>query len=418
MKKSDKRIDILIVGGNYIGKGAEAMMLVTRDQIKKKLPNARFWVKPGNLKDAEKFKSDGFNLIYKKSTIRFLTAINILTGFLFSPFKNKKPNMKSEMRLSNAFRATDAMVDISGFASSDKFGPGSARGRWMLATLASFSGNKIIYLPQSWGPFQNKKNRRYTRWMLKKASLVFARERISYQHLIETNCVKPDQVFVSKDIAFLFQVENCEKIAGEAMTNIGLKEPSRPYVTITPNMQIYRRMEGEDTKNHYIQIVFGIIQHFLNNTNLNIVLIPHEASYHRRNDMELCALLKDMAKTPDRIGILKEGESAASVKAVIGCSEFLLASRYHSLVAALSMRKPVGVIGWAHKYDELMEDVGLSDYVVDPTKNQQKIPPEKVIIKAYEEREMIIEKIKKTVPKIEQNIDDVFDKTVKTLREK
>ena len=52
----NKNINIMIVGGNYIGKGAEAMMLVVRDEIRKIFPKSIFWLKPINPEEAEKLK--------------------------------------------------------------------------------------------------------------------------------------------------------------------------------------------------------------------------------------------------------------------------------------------------------------------------------------------------------------------------
>ena len=54
----------MIIGGNYIGKGAEAMMLVVRDQIREKVPEARFWLTPKRAQDVDKLKEDGFNKIH------------------------------------------------------------------------------------------------------------------------------------------------------------------------------------------------------------------------------------------------------------------------------------------------------------------------------------------------------------------
>jgi polysaccharide pyruvyl transferase WcaK-like protein len=86
----------------------------------------------------------------------------------------------------------------------------------------------------------------------------------------------------------------------------------------------------------------------------------------------------------------------------------LVASRYHSLVAALSMGTPVSVIGWSHKYDELMQSVQLSEYIVDPVRKGEFDNTLKVIQNAYRNRIDISEKIKKNVPEIEKKISEIF----------
>lgn len=408
--ENDKPLNIMIVGGNYIGKGAEAMMFVVRDQIRRRFPNSKFWLIPNSPGEAEKLQKDGFCLIYQKSGERLKKLFQMLCGFCGIRRKSKLVNIKSGQSLCNPFMATEIVIDISGFSSSDQIGVHSAKARWLNFMWAAYAGNKIVFMPQSWGPFQNKSVRRFTRWMLKKANLVCAREKISYQYLIDAHCVKPDAVVHSNDIAFLFEVKDYEKAAHELLDKIGLNYPTKPFIAITPNMRIYERVEGKNAENQYIQTLVQVIQHFINQTDRNIVLIPHEASLNRQNDPELCVLLKDLACNPGRVSMLTGEESAAQVKSVIGLSEFLVASRYHSLVAALSMRTPIAVIGWSHKYDELMQIVGLSDYIVDPVRSREKKDPLKVVIKAYQCRQEIAYQLKLKMPSIENNVRAIFEK--------
>jgi polysaccharide pyruvyl transferase WcaK-like protein len=114
---------------------------------------------------------------------------------------------------------------------------------------------------------------------------------------------------------------------------------------------------------------------------------------------------------PDRVAMLSGNESARQMKAVIGISDFLIASRYHSLVAAFSMRTPVAVIGWSHKYDELMQLVGLADFIVDPVRKYENDDQLiEIVTKAYKQRDIIAAKLVEKVPKIERDVRTVFGK--------
>ena len=57
--------------------------------------------------------------------------------------------------------------------------------------------------------------------------------------------------------------------------------------------------------------------------------------------------------------------SAEQLQAMIGQCRFMVASRFHAMVFALSMQVPVMVVGWSHKYGEVMEQFGLEGYAVD-----------------------------------------------------
>ena len=76
-----KYIDIYIIGGNFIGKGAEAMMLVTKQQIHKRIPNARFWIQPVNPENEEKYKEIGFNIVYTQKRNRLARRLLHLIFF-------------------------------------------------------------------------------------------------------------------------------------------------------------------------------------------------------------------------------------------------------------------------------------------------------------------------------------------------
>ncbi|HOL32172.1 MAG TPA: polysaccharide pyruvyl transferase family protein [Anaerohalosphaeraceae bacterium] len=415
MMENDKPLNIMIVGGNYIGKGAEAMMLVVRDQISRRYPNANFWLIPNSADEAEKLKQDGFKLIYQKKGRRFIKLLQLLCGFLGIQQKTGLSAVESGQSLINPFMATDAVVDISGFVSSDQIGGRAAKGRWLNYMWAAYAGNKIFFMPQSWGPFENKTVRRFTKWLLKKASFICAREKISFRYLIDSGCAKANYVLHSYDIAFLFDVHGSEKRACDLLSLIGLKDSNLPFITITPNMRIYERVQGKDGNNKYIALILEIIRYFLDHTDHNVILIPHEASLNRPNDPELCMLLKELARNPDRVAMLTGKESALEVKSVIGQSDFLVASRYHSLVAALSMRTPVAVIGWSHKYDELMQVVGLSDYVIDPVRNLENKDVIEMVKKAYQKRQEIAFQLKEKLPLIENNVHVVFEKIMAIL---
>ena len=56
--------------------------------------------------------------------------------------------------------------------------------------------------------------------------------------------------------------------------------------------------------------------------------------------------------------------NSTQVKKIIAGCEVLVASRYHSCVAALSSGVPVLVVGWHHKYDELLSLYGQDKWAL------------------------------------------------------
>jgi polysaccharide pyruvyl transferase WcaK-like protein len=49
------------------------------------------------------------------------------------------------------------------------------------------------------------------------------------------------------------------------------------------------------------------------------------------------------------------------LRAVIAAGAVLLTSRFHAMISALTERTPLLVIGWSHKYAEVLAPFGLTD---------------------------------------------------------
>jgi colanic acid/amylovoran biosynthesis protein len=300
----------------------------------------------------------------------------------------------------NVYRCTDAVVDIQGFTGSDEFGPQPAIHRRRSYELASATGNRVILMPQSWGPFENPVVRENVSALVRLADVVFARERQSLEYLADLPGVDVGRVVLAPDIAFQFRSDPPE--AGQMLlAGHGLPPGRRPLVGITPNMRIVERTHGKAGDNVYFRSLVEISRFFLDETDCGLVLIPHEHTPGRANDPELCASLAASLDAPDRVISLTGQESAASIKSLIGQLEFLVASRYHSLVAAISMRTPVAVIGWSHKYDELMQRAGLAEWIVDPARRPD-VTAQEVVLAAWQDRDRIRASMLRHVPELEQ----------------
>jgi len=390
---------IMITGGNFYGKGAEAMMLTVRDAIAGSIPHALCCAPPLTQLDYQRMIQHGIHPVNRRNQSFFGKLATTLTALVNIPRKTIDLENLPDGGVVNVFRVTKFVVDVSGFASSDQFGPGNARGRWTRVKLARNAGNKIIFMPQSWGPFRNRLVRLFTQLMLRDAELIFAREQTSYDHLQELR-IDHKKIELAPDIAFQFQAGPPET-AQQILTEHGLADPGRPIIGITPNMQIYQRTGAGGPNNPYVRVLNRIIDYFLRNTECRILLIPHELSDFRQDDDELCRLLIRHNNCPERIFALTGAESAADIKAVIARLDFLLASRYHSLVAALSKRVPVAVVGWSHKYDDLMQSVGLGEWVIDFLRESDK-DVLNVITGAWSRREDIRAIQNDRVPELEE----------------
>ena len=56
---------------------------------------------------------------------------------------------------------------------------------------------------------------------------------------------------------------------------------------------------------------------------------------------------------------------AEEIREYIGRCRFLVASRFHAMIGALQRKVPVLLVGWSHKYKEVLDMFGLGSYAAD-----------------------------------------------------
>jgi polysaccharide pyruvyl transferase WcaK-like protein len=131
------------------------------------------------------------------------------------------------------------------------------------------------------------------------------------------------------------------------------------------NSNIVERTAGEGAHNNYIRLLAGIVDHLVENYGARPVFICHEIYEERKDDAWVARQVIAASSHADTITVVSGNNSAETLKKMIGELDFLVASRFHSLVAALSLAVPSIAIAWAHKYHELFAEAGLEGFVFD-----------------------------------------------------
>jgi len=331
---TNARQRFMVVGGNFYGRGAEAMMLTVRNAVRQAMPQAVLCATPDHGGQAAAYREQGFVPIIRRKALKPVRALNKLGRIIgFLPGGRVEPESVPPEGIVNPYRASDAVIDIAGFASGDTWGARRAFARWQQFRMARLAGNRYVFMPQSWGPFEDKWTARFTRWIVTKADLVCARGQISYDYLMGLGGLNPDKIIVSPDIAFQFAPSQPEA-GGRVLEQQGFDTSGAPIVGITPNMRIYERTKGEGSDNAYVRLLAEAMQRLLDSTDCRIALIPHEVYDSRPDDRTICQILSANVGGKRRVRSLSGLETAADLKAAIGRMAFLIASRYHSLVAA------------------------------------------------------------------------------------
>jgi len=421
---------LLITGAAFENKGAEAMIRCVQHGIVDAVPDTvgLLAVRPDTKWSSEELRSLGIRVgVEYHSRGRRVWAT--LMEKLGTVLPTRLTRLGIELATGDDFDIT-AVVDISGYAFGDPWVgdlPASwvARSRKRLASALTRDAALLdalqvpfLYLPQCWGPFEKPASRVIADRVLKNASLLYARDRVSLEWLRTLPSFQPDKISLASDIAFAFG--GAPREIGTALLNdIGIKCGEAPLIGIVPNMRVYERVQGEGPGNLYVRQLIDVARHFTKRLGCAVAVMPHEIKRSPSlvpDDRYLCEIIANAASDSGVVRAALGEYYAEELKAMIGQTSLLISSRFHSIVAAMSLRVPVVSIAWSHKYRELMDSVGLGEYVVDHDESGDASIVD-LCDRAWQERASMAELLVRYVPTHETSAREVLTRSAALIQE-
>ncbi len=344
---------ILITGGNFINKGAQSMLFCLVDGLKKKFPQAEIVMIDLFPTLQEKDKTN-FNFTIVNMHIRTLLRIAFpLIRLIVKP----KPISNDEIEIKNHFKTANLVLDISGYGVSSH----NQKSLWTYATLFPVRYAKrfkvpFIFLPQSIGPFD------FTGW---KKLLIWPliKKHLKYPEIIfirEPNCrsylekIKTKKVVDSFDLVLQSPIIDATNIFKNPATNSTVSNIKKDTIVIIPNKQLTRIISNDET----IKIFSSLIKTLVNQ-NQHVTIVRHSA-----DDKEICNLIFT-ATNNKNVQLINEDLNPLEIQHIFDSSKMVVAARYHGLIHALKLSKPCVVLGWANKYNHVMNTFGLSEFYFD-----------------------------------------------------
>lgn len=402
----------LIVGANFINKGAEAMLKTIQLQILQRNPDAEIFA-ICHPQEREIAKRQGIQPITDQTpplqkkiqtfSGKVKNKLGQMAGNAPIPYADYSP-MGEVHKLKNLKMA----VDVSGFAYGDKRGYIQPLETQKVIDYCKRVGAKYYFMPQAWGGFKEERVAANCKKMINSGDAYFTRDEVSRKYVADLLGQPIDKVPLLPDIAFHFPIPDID--GTEILKKHGYPSSSkREKVCLSPNMRIYERMGGTGTNNEYVKTFIDIIQNLRDR--YDIVLIPNEIMPDPsagRDDQFLCKLIFDSLTDKSNITCITGYYSAEEIKSVIRECDFVIASRFHSLVFALSLGIPSMAISWSHKYRELFRLFALDSFVLED-KGIQIGQIMETFEKLVKEREEVTGKINTTLPKLKAANAHVFE---------
>jgi len=352
-----KEKEIIITGGEFFNKGAQAMSYMTIDRVKKAFPHHHLlFASDLDMKrtfaERAKYNFQIINNPYKRAPY---PGENILRKMLGKKLVSKK----ARRDLTNI----EYLFDISGYALSTQSGKkGWKKTRDLLAEhqKALDHGTKIVIMPQSIGPFfyrdeaNSAKVRKAVKQVLANVSVLFAREKQGLAEVQEKMGLhyarySPDLVLTNR------QKLNMNNIYREGEPDLKTYKVKENAVAIVPNSRNNKNSNEAENLEAYVRSINELLEH-----QKEIYIISHSS-----DDVLMCQKVAKAYTENPKVHLIIADMTPNEFEKLISQFEFAIASRFHSIVHAYKEGVPCVLMGWAVKYHELATLFNQDAYVVD-----------------------------------------------------
>ena len=316
----------------------------------------------------------------------------------------------------------DVVLDITG---GDSFSDIYGMKRFLLGFLKKwlmiFLDKKFILLPQTYGPFKGKLTRMLARHVMKRANMVYSRDRVGVEYA--TNLLNSHKengkVRFAPDVAFVLDPREPQSLDLGSLYDVRSKDSVVVGLNISGLLFSggYTRDNMFGLKTDYREMIDGVVDYLMTDERALVLLVPHVFTPNRpvEDDPRACREVYEKIHNtyPGRIFITQGRYNHNDIKYVIGLCDFFIGSRMHSCIAALSQSIPAVGIAYSKKFKGVFESVGLEHCVADAYQcDQDELLS--TVKTAFENRDQIRMKLNEILPEVKADIFNMFE-TITTV---
>ena len=272
------------------------------------------------------------------------------------------------------------------------------------------TGTPVVKLSQAMGPAKNLVTRLFARFLLKRSTRTFARG--DYTEKGISTLIPQDRLGKAADIAFLYEdsyalLPQWSDRASDVVRAI--KADNKPAIALSVSSVVSGLLhkQGKD----YCAIVSAAVEQMLAQ-GYRVVVFPNAGRENtdatHNNDLPLVTALRKTIGEKPAIHYIEEPINTAGIRSLLRACDALVASRFHAMVAGLSLGIPTLVLGWSHKYQEIMSMFGTEEHYSD----WSGLTPDN-IVKAtqslLDDRESISQSLRANLDEVQQSSASQFD---------
>ena len=428
---SKNKIGLIIPTCSDLNRGDQALVLETMRVMKKTMNIENIYMMSNKetsqceafglktfkdiLKHPSRFTKHSNNIKYNR-TLKLKWGIIATFDFLFSVLLLNKFTRnitklfadKDTKNSLNLYEKADAIFVKGGGFMHDY--SGGLVGRYIMyyqvfhIKLALSMKKKVFIMPNSFGPFKNKKNIKFLNKLLDKCQFISARESISANG--NSNGLKRN-IELYPDLGFFLQtnIKERDNIKKYLTNKYNMNFNKEKYIAITARpYRFYESDNPELSKKIYIE-AFSHIAKDINDLGFIPVFVVHTRAENAHENDEICIdeIIEQIEKGVKYIKVKDDNLTCVDLKNIYSLCEAIIGTRFHSVIFSLANLVPAIAITYGgNKGQGIMRDMGLQDYAI-------KIE-ELNYTKLYEKLNLLLNHKEEQKKKIQEYLNDANDR--------
>ncbi len=310
----------------------------------------------------------------------------------------------------------DAVLDVSG---GDSFSDIYGRKRFLSILrpkrIAINRAIPLILLPQTYGPFKTASYRHAASKVTKCAKISWSRDINSYEILKKLVGSSFDEKYHRSGVDMAFGLVpdfRKEKISPQIGSYI---DGTKPVVGLNVSGLIY--LDKKSAKENYgfqldyTNLIKAFVAWLLDQTDANIILIPHVMAEVGNYESDYEASLQVQKELDGehraRLDITLQTLSENEVKGVISQCDWFCGTRMHATIASLSTQVPTSSIVYSDKAAGVFQCCGQEGQIIDPRKEDFDTALQK-LKESFLSRTKIKESLGKNIPPVIENVENQY----------
>lgn len=231
--------------------------------------------------------------------------------------------------------------------------------------LALAMNKKVFVMPNSYGPFSSRRTRKMVNSVLDKCAVVTARESVSAS--AKTNGLGRN-ITMFPDLAFFMkECKGDNKKVTNLLKEIGLDYKRDKLVAITARpYRFYKTDNPQEKYQQYKDSLKALISR-LQSLKYKVILVVHTHAENEHEDDESCLddIYASLESKENVFKIKDKSMDCYDLKALYGCCEYVVGTRFHSVIFSLQQSIPCLAITYGgNKGNGIMKDMHLSEYAI------------------------------------------------------